>query len=119
MKAVKADGGKDPWDLLPYDAVGAVLDVVHFGANKYGSRNWESGMTWSRVFAAIMRHLIAWFRGEDSDRESGMPHLAHAACGILFLIAYAHRGVGTDDRPAGWGVGAAVKDPKGGPDHGV
>lgn len=63
-----------------------------------GERNWEQGMSWGRVFAALMRHMWAWWRGEDKDPETGESHLWHAGCCIAFLIAYEARGVGTDDR---------------------
>jgi hypothetical protein len=39
-----------------------------------------------RYFAALMRHLTAWWDGERADPESGLHHLAHAGCCLLFLI---------------------------------
>ena len=95
----KDDLGKEPWHLAPWDAFRAIVKVLRFGANKYAPRNWEYGMDWSRVYAAILRHLTAWWEGEKNDPESGMPHLWHAGCCMVFLIAYELRGVGTDDRP--------------------
>ncbi len=98
-EARKYDSHKDPWHLLPTDAVRRIVAVLGFGAGKYGPRNWESGMAWSRCYAALLRHLTAWWEGEKADEETGMSHLWHAGCCILFLIAYELRGVGTDDRP--------------------
>lgn len=98
VEGKKFDQGKLPWHLLPPDALDAVLDVLNYGADKYGARNWEAGMDWSRPFSALMRHMWAWWRGEDIDQESGKSHLAHAACCVLFLLAYTQRGKGTDDR---------------------
>lgn len=97
-EGVKNDQDKLPWYLLPSDAVDDVLEVLQYGATKYGDRNWERGMSWSRPFSALMRHMWAWWRGEVYDPESGKPHLAHAACCVLFLLAYERRGVGVDDR---------------------
>lgn len=97
----KDDGGKMPWHLLPPDAVEQIVAVLKFGATKYGDRNWEKGMAWSRPFAALMRHMWAWWRGEDRDPETGLSHLAHAGCCILFLLAYEKRNTGKDDRPHG------------------
>lgn len=94
----KDDSGKPPWDLLPYDALDDVVAVLMYGATKYAPRNWEAGMRWGRLFAAAMRHMRAWWGGEDSDPETGLPHLAHAACCILFLLAYMKRKAGIDDR---------------------
>lgn len=99
MAGIKHDDGKLPWHLLPFDAVRAIVAVLAFGAAKYASRNWEAGMDWSRPFAALHRHLAAWWEGERADPETGYSHLWHAGCCILFLIAYELRGVGTDDRP--------------------
>jgi hypothetical protein len=97
-EAVKNDQGKLPWHLLPSDAIDDTLEVLQYGAAKYGERNWERGMEWSRPFSALMRHMWAWWRGETYDQESGKPHLAHAACCVLFLLAYERRGVGVDNR---------------------
>ena len=94
----KYDDGKLPWHLLPPDAVESILAVLQFGALKYGDRNWERGMAWSRPFSALMRHMWAWQRGEEADPETGLSHLAHAGCCILFLLAYEQRRIGKDDR---------------------
>jgi hypothetical protein len=98
-EGIKYDTEKDPWHLAPWDAFRAIVRVLKHGAEKYEPRNWERGMAWSRPFAACMRHLTAWFDGENKDPESGMPHLWHAGCCIVFLIAYELRDAGTDDRP--------------------
>lgn len=63
-----------------------------------GERNWEKGMAWGRLSGALLRHLFAWMNGEDRDPESGMRHLAHAACCALMLLSLTIRNVGTDDR---------------------
>jgi hypothetical protein len=57
-------------------------------------------MEWTRLVGAVLRHTFAWMRGESIDPESGLSHLAHAACGLLFLLAYELNNVGTDDRYA-------------------
>jgi hypothetical protein len=95
---VKFDGDKPRHDLIAPEMLEGVAAVLAHGAGKYGERNWEKGLGWSRPFAACMRHLWAWWRGEDLDQESGLPHLDHAACNIMFLCAFAKRGTGTDDR---------------------
>ena len=97
----KDDSGKTPWHLMPPDALNQIAQVLAFGATKYGDRNWEKGMNWSRPFSALMRHMWAWWRGEDRDPETGLSHLAHAGCCILFLLSYEGRAHGTDDRPYG------------------
>lgn len=96
---VKFDANKDPWHLAPWDAFNAVVKVLAFGAHKYAPRNWEKGMAWSRCYAAMQRHMTAWWQGDDKDAETGFSHLWHAGCCICFLISFEIRGTGTDDRP--------------------
>ena len=100
-EGIKKDDGKSPWDLVPYDAIEEVVKVLQFGQRKYTARNWEKGIVQSRLFAALQRHMVAWFqKGEDIDPESGLSHLAHAACTILFMLAFVTRERhDLDDRP--------------------
>lgn len=94
----KDDAEKPRHDLIPPELNDAVARVLAFGAGKYGARNWEKGMAWGRPFAALMRHMWAWWGGEARDPETGMSHLWHAACCITFLITYEARHIGEDDR---------------------
>ncbi len=95
---MKFDAGKPRYELLPPEFLEGAAHVLTFGAEKYADRNWEKGMNWSRAFGALMRHMWAWWRGQDNDDETGMSHLWHAACCLAFLIAWEARGHGTDDR---------------------
>jgi hypothetical protein len=101
LEGRKDDTGKSPWHLLPFDALEQVCKVLEHGQKKYDARNWEKGMDWSRIHGATNRHLNRdwWQDGIDTDPDSGLSHLAHAACDTLFLLAYALRGAGNDDRP--------------------
>lgn len=84
--SVKHDQDKPRWDLLPLEAVGYVVDVLTFGAKKYAPDGWRQVPEWRRrYYAAALRHLVAWWKGERVDPESGLPHLAHAGCCLLFL----------------------------------
>tara|TARA_B110000495_G_C22794178_1_gene464095 strand:- start:277 stop:600 length:324 start_codon:yes stop_codon:yes gene_type:complete len=98
-EGTKFDQDKLPYELLAPELLEATATILKFGANKYEARNWEKGMKWSRPFGALMRHMWAWWRKEDKDTETGMSHLWHAACCIMFLIAYEERQIGKDDRP--------------------
>lgn len=95
----KDDVGKARYDLTPPEVEDAIAVVLAYGAAKYGERNWEKGMNWGRPYAALRRHMAAWWGGEACDPETGMSHLHHAAANIAFLIAFEARGTGTDDRP--------------------
>jgi hypothetical protein len=81
------------------DALREIAHLLTFGAEKYGDDNWTQGAAWSRYFDALLRHLTAWWGGEDKDEETGRSHLAHAGCCLLFLLAYELRASGRDDRP--------------------
>jgi hypothetical protein len=107
----KADAGKVSFTYLPFDALGCINKVLVFGAIKYADRNWEKGMNWTRPWDACVRHLDAWMRREPFDKESGMSHLWHAGCCILFLIAFELRGIGTDNRPAALGAEPKARAP--------
>ena len=94
----KFDGGKPPMWLLPGESLAQVAFVLEHGAVKYGTHNWRGGMSWSRLLSACLRHVFAFCRGEDLDPETGINHLAHACCCLLFLLSYSETGSGTDDR---------------------
>lgn len=90
-ESVKFDNGKTQWHLLPWDAVEEITKVLEFGAGKYNPWNWVDGggFPYTRLFNSSMRHFIAWFwRKEDNDRETGISHLAHLGCNVLFLLHY-------------------------------
>lgn len=78
-----------------------VSKVLTFGKDKYGAHNWRNGLHWSRISSAMLRHIFAWLGGEDRDPESGLNHLAHAACGTLMLLEYVITKSGEDDRYKG------------------
>ena len=99
LEGQKFDKDKPRLDLLPFDALEAISEILAFGAKKYGDRNWEKGMDWSRLFRATLGHLWSWWRGAKADEETGKSHLWHAGCCILFLITYELRSVGKDNRP--------------------
>lgn len=94
----KFDADKARFDLIPPGSLWAVAEIYTYGAGKYADRNWEKGLSWGRVFAAIMRHLWSFWRGEELDEESGLPHLAHAAWDCLALLEYGRTHPELDDR---------------------
>jgi len=100
-EAVKDDDNKPRYDLLPPNALNELVAVYTMGAKKYAPRNWEKGLRWGRVFAALMRHAWAWWSGESRDHESGLNHMAHVAWCALALAEYnmSPKNVGEDDRP--------------------
>lgn len=98
-EGIKHDGGKLRYDLISPVSLEGLVQVLTFGATKYGDRNWEKGMSWGRVFGAAMRHLWKWWLRRGIDNETGLSHLAHAAACIHFLQHYEALKVGKDSRP--------------------
>lgn len=103
-EGTKNDDGKPLLALLPVEALTEVGKVMTFGAKKYDAHNWRKGFAYTRVASAALRHLFAWISGEDTDSESGLSHLAHCACCILFLLTFTLTKTGSDDRYKGHGV---------------
>jgi len=95
----KFDEGKSRVDLIPPAALVEIGRVFGYGAKKYGAWNHRAGTAYSRYTAALLRHIYAWQNGEDLDPESGLHHLAHAACNLLILLDFIQGGWGIDDRP--------------------
>jgi len=84
------------FDLIPPDFLRALAE--HYGRRggdgtpetyKYTERNWERGFNWSLSYSALMRHLLAFQRGEFLDPESGAPHIIAAAwhCAALYTFS--------------------------------
>ncbi len=96
--AIKFDQEKMPMHLLSNEALLQTAAVLKFGANKYAEHNWRKGFAWSRPLSAAMRHIHAFNAGEDKDPESGLSHLAHAACCIMFLLEFEKTHPELDDR---------------------
>jgi hypothetical protein len=85
----KFDGGKLMYGLLPPLALEETVKVLTFGAQKYEPDNWQFVPdSKRRYFDALQRHLWAWKQSEQIDQESGLPHLAHAMCCLMFLYEH-------------------------------
>lgn len=96
---VKDNRGKAPIDLIPYEPLLGAAEVLAFGARKYKPGNWRLGLSWSQTWSSLQRHLWAWMNGEEIDPESGLLHIDHAMCQLLFLSTYVHlRMTRFDDR---------------------
>lgn len=100
-EGLKYDGQKLRVDLIDPWALEAIAKGLTYGAEKYGENNWLEGIQFSRVYGALLRHLIAWYLGEEMDEESGNHHFDHAGCMWMMLNRYAKdkRYEHLDDRP--------------------
>lgn len=95
------EGAKKPQlHLIPPSAMLAEARVFELGARKYGAYNWRENSVAATVYqSAALRHLLAWFDGEDIDKESGESHLAHARACMGILLDADITGNLVDDRP--------------------
>lgn len=95
---VKFDDEKIRYELLDPLFLEGISEVLTFGAKKYNDNNWLKCNSVMRYFGAIMRHLWAFAAGEDNDKETGINHLYHAGCCLMFMIGLFLRKKETDDR---------------------
>ena len=82
---IKHDQGKPRFSLVPPLAEMEVVKVLTFGAEKYAPDNWRK-IDPIRYVDAAGRHINAHRRGEQADDESGLHHLAHAICCLMFQL---------------------------------
>lgn len=84
-KAMKFNTGKHKWSLVDFKSFEGMVKVLEFGAEKYEAHNWKKGLPTSELSESLLRHLFAHMSGERIDPESGLPHLDHVACNVMFL----------------------------------
>lgn len=85
--------GRGRWDLLPFQGIDCVAQVLDEGCKKYGHRNWEKGLP---VFESYVDHALQHLAkltvealGMSSFNEKELEdedHLAHAACNLLMAL---------------------------------
>ena len=61
--------------------------VLTFGAKKYERGNWIKMTEEDRVRIndSLLRHTYSYLSGEKLDPETGLSHLYHMACNLMFL----------------------------------
>lgn len=70
------------------------------GRAKYGPMNWRTDRVSATIYYdAALRHLMAWWDGEERASDSGVHHLAHAMGCLAILLDAQGMGQLNDDRP--------------------
>jgi len=88
MSGEKQDEGKLRYDPIPAYPLQELARVYTIGSKKYGDNNWRSGIAYSRIVAALQRHLEMWKQGRDVDPDDGQHPLASVAWCALTLMEY-------------------------------
>lgn len=95
---MKHDGKKVRMELLSPLWLWGVAAVLTFGAIKYDADNWREGISQRRLLGAAMRHQLAYLNGQDADPETGLSHLLHASCCLMFAFELRETHPELDDR---------------------
>jgi hypothetical protein len=86
MTFKKFDSGKLEYDMFPNEVLEGIIKVMMYGAyvKGYEKDNWKKCEDISRYYNAARRHQEARRAGEYYDPESGLPHVFHEACNVIF-----------------------------------
>jgi len=81
------------------------------GAEKYGPYNWRDESVAASVYiGAAMRHIDAWWDGEESAGDSGVHHIAHALSCLAIIADATETGNLIDDRPLPGAASRLIKE---------
>lgn len=93
--ALRYNEGKARFELIDPEFEKGVALVLTFGAEKYGDENWKKSAGTDKHYefvsgchGSLRRHLAAIRDGEHLDPESGLPHIDHVACNVMFIRYY-------------------------------
>ena len=91
---------KVPFSTIPAQVMAETGLAMMEGALKYGRHNYRvSGVRTSVYYDAALRHLTAFWEGQDIDPDSGLPHLVKAIACCAVVRDSQIRGNWVDDRP--------------------
>ena len=98
---------KVPLSTVPSTVLMEIGLAMLEGARKYGRHNYRvAGVRGSVYYDASLRHLMAWWEGEDIDPDSSLSHITKAIAGLCVLRDSMLKGNWVDDRPpaveTGW-----------------
>lgn len=98
---------KVPFSTVPAQVIAEIGLGMLEGSLKYGRHNYRvSGVRASVYYDALLRHITAWFEGEDIDPDSGLNHVTKAMSTLVVLRDAMINDMLNDDRPpklkAGW-----------------
>jgi len=74
---LRYDADKLRYDLIPPEVLDALARVYGDGAEEYHDRDWEKGISYSRVIRCIFSHLVKYLCGYRYDKD--LPQCEHMA----------------------------------------
>ena len=97
------------FDLLPTGPLWELAEHYGKGSRKYADHNWARGYRWSLSYAALMRHLLQFWAGEDYDdhfpecppdctAHTGSKHIIAVAWHAMALAEFMDSHPELDDR---------------------
>lgn len=113
-KGLRYNEGKLQWSLMHWESLSPMIEVLMYGAHKYsvfednngnkifgkdvsvedskklkllssGRDNWKKGFPEVELWDSFLRHTAAIRDGEELDPESGLSHIGHLFCNLLFI----------------------------------
>ena len=91
---------KVPISTVPAQIIAELGLALLEGAIKYRRHNYRiAGVRSSVYYDAAMRHMMAWWEGEDIDPDSGLSHVTKAMASLTVLRDAMLQEMLTDDRP--------------------
>ncbi|HLF66055.1 MAG TPA: dATP/dGTP diphosphohydrolase domain-containing protein [Gammaproteobacteria bacterium] len=91
---------KAPMSTVPANVIAELGVAMLEGASKYGRHNYRAmGVRSSVYYDGTMRHLMAWWEGEDIDPDSNLSHITKAIASLTVLRDAMMQDMLTDDRP--------------------
>lgn len=98
--SLRQNSGKPRPTLIDPEFIMGLAEVLKYGGNKYGDPlNWMKGNDYTVPLDSAIRHLMAYQKGENFDKESNLHHLLHVATNIMFLYYYDRHFKEGDNRP--------------------
>lgn len=113
MKNDRKDG-KIRLELVPMAEIEDIAKLYTIGAEKYADNSWkevENGF--ERYRAALLRHMIAYMKGERFDGETGINHITAVAWNAIAMLWFDKQGKGLfEGKCDGWVEPEAAHDCK-------
>lgn len=91
-KSKRYNSGKIQLKEIDPSFILGIGEVLTKSTEKYDPFNWTLPTDFSTPYESLMRHLLAFQKGEDFDKESNLHHLLHVATNVMFMYYHATNG---------------------------